>query len=128
MHVQHRSLFVLLKAVEVSASYFKQHAKKKKGHKNVKQQLRHIGNKVVFHFLQLFSFKPPFQTSPFPYAVCMRAWFHCKSSASCSNYNGLFQSYVATVSFKMNIIKFINCCDCLSCIIIACTVVQSKLL
>jgi hypothetical protein len=57
----------------------------KLGQRNFKQQLRHIGNKFVFHFLLLFSFQPPFQASPsFLYTVCARARFHCDSCASCS--------------------------------------------
>jgi hypothetical protein len=48
----------------------------KQGQRNFKQQLRHIGNKFVFHFLLLFSFQPPFQASPFLYTVCARARFH----------------------------------------------------
>jgi hypothetical protein len=57
----------------------------KLGQRNFKQQLRHIGNKFVFHFILLFSFELLFQASPsFLYTASAPVKFHCDNCAACS--------------------------------------------
>jgi hypothetical protein len=62
----------------IDAEYLRDYCREGKLEQRDFQQLRHIHNKFVFHFLLLFSFQPSFA-----YTVCARARFHCDSCASC---------------------------------------------
>lgn len=93
MRVLHISLLVLQKVARIWASYFKRHAKKQNWDKETSSSslIRHIDNRVVLHFLLLFNFWPPFQTSSLLYTICAWVRFHCDSSASRLYLHRLFE-------------------------------------